>query len=110
MAAQVLLSITTDPVTFLEEIKQRKPAKPMHRAMLNVIYTYNWYTQQTADIFRKSDLTPQQYTVLQILHSNHPDALSAGEVKELLIDKSPDLTRLCDRLLFKGLIERQTNP
>ena len=83
---------------------------PLQKVILNLIYTYNWHQEQTAKLFEEVDLTPQQYNVLRILRGRHPQPLSAGEVKEVMLDKSPDLTRLCDRLCRKGLVKRDQNP
>ena len=52
----------------------------------------------------------QQYNVLRILKGQYPEFVPVGDVKAVMLDKNPDLTRLCDRLEEKGLIERNTNP
>ncbi len=93
-----------------EAIKQEQFNSPIHKAIVNLIYTFNWHLDRTAGVFRDFDLTPQQYNVLKILRRSYPKALPAGEVKEVMLDKNPDLTRLCDRLCSKGLIERELNP
>jgi MarR family 2-MHQ and catechol resistance regulon transcriptional repressor len=90
-------------------IKQEKFISPIHKAVVNLLYTYNWYMEQTAELFKGEDLTPQQYNVLRILRGKYPEALAAGEIKEVMLDKNPDLTRLCDRLSAKGLLEREVN-
>ena len=77
--------------------------------MLNIIYTHNWLNDLQEELFKAQDLTPQQYNVLRILRGKHPNSISAGEIKEVMLDKNPDLTRLCDRLVKKELIERETN-
>jgi MarR family 2-MHQ and catechol resistance regulon transcriptional repressor len=92
-----------------DAIKQKKFESPLHKVLLNVIYTNNWLLAEQEGIFKEFDLTAQQYNVLRILRGQHPGAISAGEIKEVMLDKNPDLTRLCDRLLKKGLIERETN-
>jgi DNA-binding MarR family transcriptional regulator len=51
----------------------------------------------------------QQFNVLRILRGKHPEFVPVGDVKAVMLDKNPDLTRLCDRLQEKGWIERETN-
>jgi DNA-binding MarR family transcriptional regulator len=58
--------------------------------------------------FKEVDITFQQYNVLRILRGKFPESLNPGEIKSVMLDKSPDLTRLVDRLLAKELVERGT--
>lgn len=92
-----------------EAIKQKKFDSPVHKAMVNMIYTYNWLNSMWEEFFESYDLTEQQYNVLRILRGRFPNSICAGDIKEVMLDKNPDLTRLCDRLVKKGLIERQYN-
>ena len=52
----------------------------------------------------------QQYNVLRILKGSHPRLLSAQDVLDVMVDKSPDLTRLISRLEDKKFVIRSTNP
>lgn len=92
-----------------EAIRQTKPMLPFQKAMINLMYTYHWHMALSNEIFKPFDLTSQQYNVLRILKGRHPEAIPVGEVKAVLIDKNPDMTRLCDRMLQKGLIQREMN-
>ena len=94
---------------FENVIKQKKFESAQQKAILNLIYTHNWVSALHEAFFKEYDLTMQQYNVLRILRGKHPESICAGEVKEVMLDRNPDLTRLCDRLLKKGLIERATN-
>lgn len=91
-------------------INQRKFVSPLQKAMLNLIYTYHWQVDQTSEVFKSLEVTMQQYNVLRILKGQYPEFVPVGDVKAVMLDKNPDLTRLCDRLEEKGLIERNTNP
>jgi DNA-binding MarR family transcriptional regulator len=92
-----------------EALKQPKFGSARQKALINIMYTYSWVTGIQKDVFIKYDITPQQYNVLRILKGRYPNSICAGEIKEVMIDRSPDLTRLCDRLVKKELIERQVN-
>jgi len=90
-------------------IKQSKPMLPLQKVMINLMYTYHWHMERSAEIFKPFDITSQQYNVLRILKGRHPEATPVGEVKAVLLDKNPDMTRLCDRLVQKGLVLRELN-
>ncbi len=89
-----------------EELKQNKFVSPLHKAIVNIMFTDGWFTNQLRDVFKDHQLTNQQYNVLRILRGKYPEALNPSEIKSVMIDKNPDLTRLCDRLCTMGLIER----
>jgi DNA-binding MarR family transcriptional regulator len=63
-----------------------------------------------AHLKQVADLTPVQYNVLRILRGAGPNGLTAGDVGDRLITRSPDVTRLIDRLEKRGLVERHTHP
>jgi len=92
-----------------EAIKQKKFNSSKEKAWVNLIYTYNQLSGQLEELFKRFDLTQQQYNVLRILRGKHPECTSCGAIKEVMLDKNPDLTRLCDRLLNKGLVDRFVN-
>jgi DNA-binding MarR family transcriptional regulator len=89
-----------------EAIKQKRFESPQIKAMLNIMYTANWLMGEFRDIYKPYGITPQQYNVLRILRGKHPESVNPSEIKEVMLDKNPDITRLCDRLLAMGLIGR----
>ncbi len=93
----------------LDDAVQQPTGSPLQRAILNLMYTYHWFMEQTSEVFVPFDITQQQYNVLRILRSRYPETMPVGVVKDMMMDKNPDLTRLCDRLCAKGLAERGTN-
>jgi len=78
----------------------------LHKATINLMYTANWLHGEFRDLFKSFDITHQQYNVLRILRGMHPNCVNPTEIKEVMLDKNPDITRLCDRLLLMGLIHR----
>ena len=92
-----------------DAIQQRTFQSPQQKAVLNILHTAAWLTERSERLLKQFDITPQQFNVLRILRGRHPQLLCAGEVKSVMIDRNPDLTRLCDRLLAKGFIDRQLN-
>lgn len=93
-----------------EEINQKKFESNFHMAHLNLMYTYNWFQDKTKDIMKSYEITSQQYNVLRILRGKGKESCSAGEIKNVMIDKSPDLTRLIDRLIAKDYVSRCVCP
>jgi DNA-binding MarR family transcriptional regulator len=93
-----------------EEIKQRKKfVSNKEKALVNLLFTSNWYNNSSNDLFKTHDMTTQQYNVLRILRGQLPAAVTCGEIKEVMLDKNPDLTRLIDRLVQKDLVIRSFN-
>jgi DNA-binding MarR family transcriptional regulator len=91
-----------------KEIKQEKFKNPYQKAMVNLIFTSNWLNDKMKSSFKPYDLTSQQYNVLKILKGRYPDPAAAGDIKDVMLDKTPDLTRLIDRLIKKELVSRRT--
>jgi DNA-binding MarR family transcriptional regulator len=89
------------------ELKQKSFKDTRHKGYLNLLFTYNWINSIARYAFANSDITTQQYNVLRILKGSHPRLMHANEIKAVMIDKSPDLTRLIDRLVEKGYVTRQ---
>lgn len=92
-----------------EEIKQSKFNSPKEKALVNIIFTAN----AVEDAFRKSlkehEISLPQYNVLRILKGRKDGYATCGDLKEVMLDKNPDVTRLCDKLVSKKLIVRTNN-
>ena len=66
-----------------------------------------WLEDNANETFKPLGITPQQYNVLQILRDKHPKNCTASYIKETMAEKNPDLTRLIDRLIKKGMVSRK---
>ena len=93
-----------------EDIKQSSFKNKKQEAFINLLFTNNYLTNIISNILKKFDITMQQYNVLRILKGSHPRLLSAQDVLDVMVDKSPDLTRLISRLEDKKFVIRSTNP
>lgn len=80
-----------------------------HMAMVNLMYTANWYRDLNKEILKEYNLLPQHYNVLRIVKGKHPDPSCPGDIKKVMLDKGPDITRLIDKLVKMGYIERCLN-
>jgi DNA-binding MarR family transcriptional regulator len=76
------------------------------RAIVNVMYTANWYKNHHQEFLAEYDISGQQYNILRILRGAK-DFLPMTEVKNRMIEKSPNTTRLADKLLEANYIERK---
>lgn len=97
-------------MSILEEIKQKSFKSSIEKAAVNLLYTHNWYRDKYQEIYKAYDLKVQHYNVLRILKGSKPKSISPSEIKDRMLDKSPDLTRLLDKLVDKGFADRHLCP
>ncbi|MDX2248465.1 MAG: MarR family transcriptional regulator [Bacteroidia bacterium] len=91
-----------------DAIKQKTPFKSIwQKVMVNILYTHNWLTDMHKDIFKPYGITPQQYNVLRILRGQHPNPVSTCTIRERMLDRMSDVSRIVDRLVKKKLVVRQ---
>ncbi len=88
-----------------KDIQQQKFKSEYQKAMINLIYTFNWTTEKLKKIFEKEDLTPQQFNILRILRGSDKP-LSTLEIRERMLDKMSDTSRIVDRLVKKNLVKK----
>ena len=60
--------------------------------------------------FRNEDITVQQYNVLRILRGQYPKPCNLKLIKERMLDRMSDASRIVDKLKAKGLLERHECP
>lgn len=89
----------------IEDVIQTKFVSPQTKALVNVRYTSNWLASIQNKSMSKYGLTMPQFNILRILRGAKKE-LSVNAIKERMVERSPNSTRLMDKLLEKGLIER----
>lgn len=95
----------------LEDAIQQKSFKsPYQKLAVNLLYTSNWLNHHYAHFFRETDLTTQQYNVLRILRGQYPEHCSLKLVKERMLDRMSDASRIVDKLVKKHYITRKQCP
>jgi MarR family 2-MHQ and catechol resistance regulon transcriptional repressor len=77
------------------------------KALLNIIYTANWINSCQNEFFKDYGISPQQYNILRIL-KGADGPLKVQTIKDRLLERSPNATRLMDKLCAKNYIERLT--
>jgi len=75
------------------------------KALLNIKYTAGWLDQIATEMLKPHNISEQQYNILRILRGASKE-ITVTEVKERMIQKSPNSTRLMDKLCDKKLIDR----
>jgi DNA-binding MarR family transcriptional regulator len=91
-----------------QDIQQAKFRNPQQKAAINLIYTLSWIRDKTKCIFEAEDITPQQFNILRILRGSFPDPLSTLQIRERMLEKMSDTSRIVDRLIAKGLVKKLT--
>ncbi len=79
------------------------------KALINIIYTANWISSLQNDFFKPFGISPQQFNILRILRGAGKP-LKVQTIKERMIERAPNATRLMDKLCDKSLISRLPCP
>ncbi len=90
------------------DIQQAKFRNPQQKAAINLIYTLSWMRDKTKIIFEAEDITAQQFNILRILRGSFPQPLSTLQIRERMLEKMSDTSRIVDRLITKGLVKKLT--
>ena len=95
------------PRNLQTELKRSKPFSSLEQeAMLSLARTAARLDHDMLDVLKPYRLTPTQYNALRILRGAGPDGLCRNEVRDRLVARVPDATRLLDRLEETGLVVR----
>jgi DNA-binding MarR family transcriptional regulator len=88
-----------------EDINQRAFRNEYQKGIINLIYTYNWMNEKMKKAFDNEGVTAQQYNILRILRgAGNP--ISTLQIRERMLDKMSDTSRIVDRLVLKGLAKK----
>jgi len=91
-----------------KDINQPNFLSSRHKAMVNILYTYGWVIEQIKTFLAREDITHQQFNILRILRGSHPRPLSTLQIRERMLDKMSDTSRIVDRLVVKGFVKKNT--
>ena len=93
-----------------EEISQEQFVNEHHKTLVNLIYTNSFLINQMSGFFKGRGITRQQFNVLRILRGQHPEAANLNLIKERMLDKMSDASRIVERLRLKKLVSRKQSP
>lgn len=75
------------------------------KAFINIKYTANWLNSKENDFFKPYGISPQQFNILRIVRGAKKE-IKVQLIKDRMIERAPNATRLMDKLCEKQLIER----
>lgn len=92
-----------------QDISQPKFRSEYQKATINFIYTYNWMNERIKNMLDQYDITPQQFNILRILRGAGKP-ISTLQIRQRMLDKMSDTSRIVDRLIKKELVNKVTCP
>ncbi len=91
-----------------QDINQTKFRSEYQKAAINLIFTSNWLNEKFKDFFAPFDITSQQFNILRILRgAGQP--ISTMQIRQRMLDKMSDTSRIVDRLVIKGMVKKIVN-
>lgn len=95
----------------IEDEVKGKFRNEYHKGLINLTYTCKQLSYEFYQSLKQHGLAEQQYNVLRILRGFRSEApLTIGFIKERMLDRDPDVSRIVERLFEKGLVSRVENP
>lgn len=89
-----------------KDIHQTKPfINEYLKAVVNIQYTHSWVVGHVKDLLNEFNITPQQYNILRILRGSKIP-VSIGDIRQRMLDKMSDASRIVERLITKGLVTK----
>jgi DNA-binding MarR family transcriptional regulator len=88
-----------------KDINQRTFRNEYQKGIINLIYTYNWMNEKMKKVFDREGITGQQYNILRILRGAGKP-ISTLQIRERMLDKMSDTSRIVDRLVLKDLAKK----
>jgi MarR family transcriptional regulator, 2-MHQ and catechol-resistance regulon repressor len=91
-----------------QDIQQSHFRNSFQKAAINLLFTSGWLRDRMKVLFDKEDITAQQFNILRILRGSFPTPLSTLQIRDRMLEKMSDTSRLVDRLVVKGLVKKIT--
>jgi DNA-binding MarR family transcriptional regulator len=88
-----------------KDIQQANFRNEFQKMGINIIYTANWLYERIGNFLMQEDITQQQYNILRILRGSEVP-LSTLQIRERMLDKMSDTSRIVDRLIVKCLVQK----
>jgi DNA-binding MarR family transcriptional regulator len=88
-------------------VRPRRFDSAEQEVYLNLWRTYDRLRGIEDELFLRYELTAQQYNALRLLKAAHPKKVPTLHIAGKLISRAPDITRLLDKLVERGLVERE---
>jgi DNA-binding MarR family transcriptional regulator len=95
------------PMKLEDAIKQSKFRTMKEKALINVLFTANFFTLEQNRLLKGFDISIQQFNILRILRGQHPRPASVKLLMERMLDKTSNASRLVEKLHNKALVKRE---
>jgi DNA-binding MarR family transcriptional regulator len=92
------------------EIRQKEFRNEYQKAAINLVFTNNWLMAKHQNFFTHYGITHKQYNVLRILKGQYPNSISTSDIRDRMLDKSSDSSRIVDRLAGRDLVIKRVCP
>ena len=89
-----------------KRLKQENFDNLEHESILNILVASNYINTLVEKICTEHNITLSQFNVLRILNGKYPEGYPRCDIINRMINPSPDVTRLIDRLIKDGFVER----
>ena len=93
----------------LEDILKTSKTLPLSRkTIINVFLSNTYFKDEMLSVLKPFDLSVEQFNVLRILRGQNEKPLNLQDIQDRMVNKMSNTTRLIDKLLLKGFVERNT--
>jgi DNA-binding MarR family transcriptional regulator len=92
------------------EIQQKNFKSAQQKLAVNILFSCNWLNAHYAVFFKGLDITVQQFNVLRILRGQAPTPCALKVIKERMLDRMSDASRIVDKLVAKKYVVRRQCP
>lgn len=89
-----------------KDIQQQVFRNEYQKATINIIFSANWLHERINVFLEEEDITQQQFNIMRILRGSGKP-LSTLQIRERMLDKMSDTSRIVERMLKKGLVEKK---
>lgn len=93
-----------------DELQQRQFMSLREKTLVNLIFTFNFFQHKLEEMMRYFGITPQQYNILRILKGQYPNAITLNDIKNRMLDRNSDVSRIVERMRKKNILTRKINP
>lgn len=103
------MKVSTSPEAAQIGQAEQKPlvSSRQQEGVVEILRTAAYVRRFGMHVFEQHDITNQQYNVLRILRGAGPGGLPTLDIAERMIEQTPGITRLLDKLESKKLVRRE---
>ena len=93
-----------------DDLNVKQFSSPYMEAVLNVLFTGHWLTDETNKVLRPMGLTEPQFNVLTLIYAARGKPISSQVIQSGMIQRQSNVTRIVDKLVRRGWVTRDTCP